>query len=203
MGSLHLRPTHLQVHHPGHHQGGHQQVCHGQAHHQIVGGGLQGPFLQHGHTHQTISKDDRQDEHAVGEGIVGMWAGPAGPGGVLCRTRGVDVAPQLAERRHSPEGEEGPRHVYWEEIENNVGQVRLFGAWLLWVHFLIFWFDTYFGEHFLYAGHYSKPWIYSNEKNRKKSLPSWSLHSREDSNKQDKSKMWYVQWWHIFWRTKK
>ena len=23
MGSLHARPTHLQVHHPGHHQGGH------------------------------------------------------------------------------------------------------------------------------------------------------------------------------------
>lgn len=105
-GSLQLGLTHLQVHHPGHHQGGHQQVCHSQAHHQVVGGGLQSPFLQHCHTHQTIAEDDGQDERTVGECVVGVWVGPAGACGVLRPTGGVDLATQQAQRRHSPEGEE-------------------------------------------------------------------------------------------------
>lgn len=147
--------TYLQIYHPRHHQGGHQQVRHGQAHHQVVGGGLQGPFPQHSHTHQTIAKDDDQDERTVGEGIISMWAGPSGTCGVVCPTGGVDVATQLTQRCHSPEGEEWPQWVSWENKKITLVKSDSLKLGCLHAYFDLL-LQTIFIEHFLYARHHSK-----------------------------------------------
>lgn len=81
-----LKGTHLQVHHPWHHQSSHQQIRHCQAHHEVVGCGLQGAFPQHSQADQHVPKDDGQNQDAVAEGVVGVWVGQLRLCGAVCPT---------------------------------------------------------------------------------------------------------------------